>query len=142
MPVETAVAAASLLSGRTRRPGVHLCLAHGGGALPAVLPRSDRAQILAGRAEAAGHRMLGERARELWCDSLTYDADSLRLTVERFGRDHVLLGTDYPFAAREFPPGVVLDDLDEHLRAAISRDNLCSIVAGRRHRSATRPATG
>ncbi|WP_214366295.1 amidohydrolase family protein [Pseudonocardia sp. H11422] len=141
MPVETAVAAASLLSGRTRRPGVHLCLAHGGGALPAVLPRLDRGELLAGRAGAAGHRMPGERARELWVDSLTYDVDSLRLAVERFGRGHVLLGTDYPFAAREFPPGAVLDDLDEELRTAISRDNLDAVVAGQRL-STTRSATG
>ncbi|THJ52901.1 hypothetical protein E7Y31_18580, partial [Candidatus Frankia alpina] len=35
----------------------------------------------------------------------TYDAASLELAMERFGADHVLLGTDYPFAARESPPG-------------------------------------
>ena len=130
MPSETAVAAAALLTGPARRPGVRLCLAHGGGALPSVLPRLDRGEVLAGRAGTDGHRMPGDRARDLWCDSLTYDAHSLHLAAERFGCDHVLLGTDYPFAAREYPPGAVLADVDDALRAAVSRDNFRALLAG------------
>lgn len=131
MPSETAVAAAALLTGPIRRGGAQLCLAHGGGALPAVLPRLDRGEVLAGRTAAADHRMPSERARELWCDSLTYDVHSLRLAVQRFGRDHVLFGTDYPFAAREEPPGV-LAGLDEGLRAGVGRDNVCAVAAAQR----------
>lgn len=116
---ETATAAAALLTGRERRPGVRLCLAHAGGALPSVLPRLDRGVQLAGR----GGRPPTARARELWCDSLSYDADSLRLAVTRFGVGHVVLGTDYPFAARESPAGAVLDGLDKQLRGAIGRTN-------------------
>lgn len=138
MPAETAVAAAALLTGPARRPGVQLCLAHGGGALPSVLPRLDRGEVLADRAGAPGHRMPGERARELWCDSLTYDAAGLRLAAERFGTGHVLFGTDYPFAAREQPPGV-LADLDDELRAAVGRDNFDALVAAMR---ATRAHSG
>lgn len=125
MPSETAVAAAGLLTGRPRRPGVRLCLAHGGGALPAVLPRLDRGMILAGRADEPTP---GERARDLWCDSLTYDVDSLALAVTRFGAEHVLLGTDYPFAARESPPGAVLDTVGPRLRAAIGRTNALALL--------------
>ena len=51
------------------------------------------------------------RARSLWCDSLTYDVDSLLLAAARFGADHVVLGTDYPFDAREVPAGAVLAGL-------------------------------
>jgi aminocarboxymuconate-semialdehyde decarboxylase len=129
MPSETAVAGAALVTGRPRRDGVRICLAHGGGALPALLPRLDRGEVLAGRSGAAGHRMPGERARELWCDSLTYDVHSLRLAVERFGPDHVVLGTDYPFAARESPAGAVLSDLEPGLRAAIGEANLRALHA-------------
>lgn len=125
MPAETAVAAAGLLTGRPRRPGVRLCLAHGGGALPAILPRLDRGMTLAGRADEPAP---SERARELWCDSLTYDADSLALAVTRFGAGHVLLGTDYPFAARESPPGAVLDTVRPDLRAAIGRTNALALL--------------
>jgi len=131
MPAETAVAGAGLVTGAVRRrPGVRLCLAHGGGALPAVLPRLDRGEVLAGREHGVGGTP-GERARELWCDSLTYDVHSLRLAVERFGPEHVLLGTDYPFAAMETPPGAVLKEVDADLRAAIGRGNACAMLAGR-----------
>jgi aminocarboxymuconate-semialdehyde decarboxylase len=125
MPVETATAAAALITGRPRRSGVRLCLAHGGGALPSILPRLDRGAQLAGR---GGEPLPSSRARELWCDSLTYDAASLELAVTRFGADHVLLGTDYPFAARESPPGAVLTGLDERLRAAVGRDNALPLL--------------
>ncbi|WP_214364750.1 amidohydrolase family protein [Pseudonocardia sp. H11422] len=125
MPVETATAAAGLLTGRLRRSEVRLCLAHGGGALPSILPRLDRGAQLTGR----GHEALPSmRARDLWCDSLTYDAASLELAVTRFGADHVLLGTDYPFAARESPPGAVLSGLNERLRAAVGRENALSLL--------------
>ncbi len=125
MPVETATAAAALLTGRPRRPGARLCLAHGGGALPQILPRLDRGMVLAGRgAEPAP----GVRARELWSDSLTYGATSLAHSVACFGAGHVLLGTDYPFAAREAPPGAVLAGVDAELAAAIRRGNALSVL--------------
>ncbi|MBN9097523.1 MAG: amidohydrolase family protein [Pseudonocardia sp.] len=125
MPVETAIAAAGLLTGRPRRPGMRLCLAHGGGALPQILPRLDRGLVLAGRGDEPS---ASARARELWCDSLTYEASSLALSVERFGADHVLLGTDYPFAAREAPAGAVLAGVDPVPAEAIRRDNALPVL--------------
>lgn len=125
MPAETAVAAAGLLTGRERRQGARLCLAHAGGALPSVLPRLDRGARLSGR---DGARPPTVRARELWCDSLAYDAASLALAITRFGGGHVLLGTDYPFAAREAPAGAVLDGLDDGLRSGIGRDNALHLI--------------
>jgi aminocarboxymuconate-semialdehyde decarboxylase len=126
MPTETAVAAAGLLTAGTlaERPGVRLCLAHGGGALPGTLPRIAHGQTLAGSAATAL-----ERARGLWCDSLTYDLASLELAVERFGADHVVLGTDYPFAAREQPAGAVLaPPCRAERRRAIGADNPRSLL--------------
>jgi aminocarboxymuconate-semialdehyde decarboxylase len=125
MPLETTTAAAALLTGRRHTPGVRLCLAHGGGALPAILPRLDRGAALAG----AGGPAPSMRARDLWCDSLTYDAASLALAVARFGDTHVLLGSDYPFAARETPPGDVLEACPGDLAAAIRRGNAAELFA-------------
>lgn len=130
MPAETAVAGAGLLVAGTlaARPNVRVCLAHGGGALPAVLPRVTRGQgIAAGGPVAAADTALA-RARNLWCDSLTYDATSLRLVLDRVGDDHVVLGTDYPFAARESPAGAVLADLDAPLRTRIGETNGATLL--------------
>lgn len=129
MPGETAVAGAGLLTAGTlaERRNVRVCLAHGGGALPAILPRVTKGQSIA--AAAAGRGPVPEadtalaRAGRLWTDSLTYDATSLRLVLDRVGESHVVLGTDYPFAAREAPAGAVLDDLAPDLRTRIAAEN-------------------
>jgi aminocarboxymuconate-semialdehyde decarboxylase len=111
MPSETGLAAAALLVGGLfdEVPGLRVLLAHGGGTLPGLLPRVSVGQrVVGGVDEPTSSATL--RAQRLWCDSLTYDADSLLLATQRFGVDHVVLGTDYPFAAREVPAGAVLAD--------------------------------
>lgn len=129
MPAETAVAAAGILASDLpgRLPGLRICLAHGGGTLPSALARLDRGQQLAG--EAGPGRMATARARRLWCDSLTYDGPALRLAAERFGPGHVVLGTDYPFDAREQPAGAVLRAWpDLPLTADTTRDNVLELL--------------
>jgi aminocarboxymuconate-semialdehyde decarboxylase len=136
MPSETGIAAAGLLTSgalQRRRPGVRLCLAHGGGTLPWLLPRLDKGEWI--KASASGKDVAeadlpGTLARGLCSDSLTYNVDSLLLAVRRYGAEHVYLGTDYPFAAREDPTGAVLHDLDEALASAIGRDNAAALLAG------------
>lgn len=115
MPCETAIAAAGMIMGGLleRHPRLRIVLAHGGGALPMVLPRLDMGWELAGGAERTGLPMRpSEYARRFYTDTLTYDAGSLRLALDRFGIDHVMIGTDYPFAARDRAPGASLDKLD------------------------------
>jgi len=121
MPSETAIAGAGMLhSGAFDRwPNLRLCLAHAGGALPMVLPRIDRgwrqAKASAPRSGRRSRQAPSTYAASLYSDSLTYDPLSLYLTVRRFGPDHVFLGTDYPFAAREEPAGEVLSRADPAL---------------------------
>jgi aminocarboxymuconate-semialdehyde decarboxylase len=136
MPAETAVAAAGLVTGGLldELPGLRVCLAHGGGTLPSALPRLAKGQRMAG--ERDPDRMATARARRLWCDSLTYDVAGLRLAAERFGPDHVVLGTDYPFDAREDPAGAVLaeataDGIGE--LAGAGRENALALLAGAGH---------
>ena len=133
MPTETGICGAALLvSGALarRRPGIRLCLAHGGGTLPWLLPRLDKGELIKNPDTPPG-QLPSARARSLYSDSLTYDPDSLLLAVHRYGTGHVLLGTDYPFAAREAPAGAVLDDaspdLSDELRAAISAGNAAEL---------------
>lgn len=124
MPAETATAAAGLLRAGTleRFPRVRVVLAHGGGALPSVLPRLEHGHHLLGGA-ASNVRPPMESARRLWCDSLTYEIASLALAAQRFGEEHVVLGTDYPFPAREAPAGAILDEGPARWRPAIGCEN-------------------
>jgi aminocarboxymuconate-semialdehyde decarboxylase len=110
MPAETATAAAGIVTSGLldEVPGLKMLLAHGGGTLPSALARLAKGQRMAG--ETDPERLATTRVQRLWCDSLTYDVPALRLAAERFGPDHVVLGTDYPFDAREQPAGAVLKE--------------------------------
>ena len=125
MPIETAVAAAALIAGGalSRRPEVRVCLAHGGGALPAMIGRLDKGAILAGLT-ADSPDLPSRLARHLWCDSLTYSRQALHAAVEIFGGDHVVFGSDYPFPAMPQPIDDIVADLPADLRNRICSTNL------------------
>lgn len=133
MPTETSIAAAALLAAGTleHAPEVRLVLAHAGGSLPALLPRLDRGQLLV-NPDIDPERLFSALARQLWCDSLTYDVASLELVLSRFGAGHVVLGTDYPFAAREEPAGAVFAGFEAELRSRLESGNVMALCADRR----------
>jgi aminocarboxymuconate-semialdehyde decarboxylase len=125
MPIETALAAAALIArgALARRPEVRICLAHGGGALPALIGRLDKGATING-VSADSPELPSRLARRLWCDSLTYNREALRTAVELFGRDHVVFGSDYPFLAMPEPLDDIVADLPVELRHRICRTNL------------------
>jgi aminocarboxymuconate-semialdehyde decarboxylase len=125
MTIETAVAAAALITGGalSRRPAVRICLAHGGGTLPAMIGRLDKGAIIAGM-PADSPELPSRLAAQMWCDSLTYSRPALHAAVEVFGRDHVVLGSDYPFPAMPEPIDDIVADLPADLRSRIYRTNL------------------
>jgi aminocarboxymuconate-semialdehyde decarboxylase len=125
MPVETGMAAALLImSGALqRRPGVRLCLAHGGGTLPAMIGRLDKGALIAGTA-CTSPELPSRQATRLWCDSLTYNLPALHAAIEVFGHDHVVFGSDYPFPAMPEPTDDIVADLPADLWQKICRTNL------------------
>jgi aminocarboxymuconate-semialdehyde decarboxylase len=125
MPVETALAAAALLIGGAlaRRPEVRICLAHGGGALPALIGRLDKGAIIAGMAGDSPD-LPSRLARHLWCDCLTYNGPALDAAIDVFGSDHVVFGSDYPFPAMPEPLDDIVASLPADLRSRICRTNL------------------
>jgi aminocarboxymuconate-semialdehyde decarboxylase len=125
MPTETAVAAAALIAhgALKRRPEVRICLAHGGGALPAMIGRLDKGAIIAGM-PADSPDLPSRLARQLWCDSLTYNRQALYAAVDVFGPDHVVFGSDYPFPAMPEPIDDIVATLPTDLHRRICRTNL------------------
>lgn len=98
MITDTALAATALVFGGVleRFPALRVALAHGCGTFPWAYPRlSLGARIWHG----ADPARLDQLVQSLWVDSLVFDPEHLRLLVHRFGSDHVMLGTDYPFVA-------------------------------------------
>jgi aminocarboxymuconate-semialdehyde decarboxylase len=101
MLTDTAMAAAALVFGGVLEdhPRVRICLAHGCGTFPWALPRLARGASIAPGGGAALVDVTS-RARSLWCDSLVFEPGHLPVLFERFGADHVVLGSDFPF----YPP--------------------------------------
>ncbi|MEF7563577.1 amidohydrolase family protein [Bacillus infantis] len=111
MPSETALAGASLILGgiMDKFPKLKICLAHGGGALPYLLPRLDQGW------KVWPHLRLLEKppsyyAKQFYYDSLVNEPVNLNYLLQNFGHERIIMGSDYPFLLREVPPGKVIDD--------------------------------
>jgi len=105
-PMETTIAAAHMVLNGTmeRHPGLHVLLAHGGGAILALRGRlrhgheaiAPAGGVLKEPADASIGRFL--------FDTVTHDAEVLSSLVETVGADRVLLGSDYPFDMADRDP--------------------------------------
>ena len=93
-PVETTITAAHLvLSGvLDDHPGLHVLLAHGGGAVPALRGRLAHEQSF----HSPGRDVISALGRFLY-DTVVHDIDVLRALVDFAGAENVLCGSDYPF---------------------------------------------
>lgn len=127
-PSETGIAAARLMMTGifTRHPKLRIVLAHGGGTLPWLLPRLDRLWSIDEQIRAALPKRPSETARAYYGDTLVFDAENLELVAKRFGTDHLVAGSDYPFAVMEDPPGAVIATVasfDDATRTALRSGN-------------------
>ncbi|WP_233509741.1 amidohydrolase family protein [Actinomadura craniellae] len=96
-PAETALAAARLIFGGVLdRHDPVLCLVHGGGCLPGLVPRLD----LGWRRKRESQTVSAsprDYLRRLHYDTAVFDGTALRRLIEDVGPGNVLLGTDLPF---------------------------------------------
>lgn len=103
-PMETAIAAARLVFSGTVGDGrVALCLAHGGGCLPALRGRLDMGWDRKPQARTID-KVPSEAFASLYYDTAVFDRTALRRLIEDVGASQVLLGTDHPFDLRELDP--------------------------------------
>jgi aminocarboxymuconate-semialdehyde decarboxylase len=100
MLTDTAMAATALVFGGVLEafPRLRVGLAHGCGTFAWALPRVARGASLA--PGASSRESVDELVRRLWVDSLVFDPTHLPILFDRFGPDHVMLGSDFPF----YPP--------------------------------------
>jgi aminocarboxymuconate-semialdehyde decarboxylase len=103
-PFATTVALARLImSGVTlRHPRLKVVAAHGGGTLPYLFGRIERAA----RVDTAGfghpvEDLLASARESLYVDAVLYSADSLRLAVNVMGPKNVMFGSDHPFPIQD-----------------------------------------
>ena len=114
MLTDTAMAVTALVFGGVldAHPRLRVGLAHGCGTFPWAYPRIARGSTLAPGSESPTDVLARTDAllRQLWVDTLVFDPAHVPLLIERFGVDHLMLGSDYPF----YPPafGHALDIID------------------------------
>jgi aminocarboxymuconate-semialdehyde decarboxylase len=109
-PLETTVAASHLIFDGVmeRYPKLKIVLPHAGGYLAHYWARMDHAWRARPDCRTVLKRKPTESLEKFYFDTITFDRTMLRQMVQRYGADHVLLGTDYPYdMGMEDPVGFV-----------------------------------
>jgi aminocarboxymuconate-semialdehyde decarboxylase len=114
MPLATTVAVTRLILAGVfeRHPALKMVLVHGGGFLPFYWARTDHA--FRHRPEMRGNidRLPSEYLADLFFDLTVFDPGLVETLAARFGADHLLIGTDYPFDMGETDPLQLLAETD------------------------------
>jgi aminocarboxymuconate-semialdehyde decarboxylase len=110
MPLDSTIFLSRMIFGGVlhRHPSLKMCVVHGGGYAASYPARFDHAYRV--RPECREHIDQPPSAylERLSFDTMVYDAGSLHDLVDRYGADHILLGTDYPYdMAEDDPVGLV-----------------------------------
>ena len=114
-----------------RYPGLKICIAHGGGFAPAYAGRLDHGYHA--RADCRQHiaEPPSSYMKRLYFDSMVFEPDQLDFLIRKYGADHVLLGTDYPYDMGESDPvGLInrVEGLGESDRAGICGGNAARLL--------------
>lgn len=98
-PLETTVAASHLIFDGVleRHPKLKIVLPHAGGFLAHYWARMDHAWRARPDCRGRIKRKPSSYLEKLYFDTITFDRGMLAHLIERFGEEHVLLGTDYPY---------------------------------------------
>jgi aminocarboxymuconate-semialdehyde decarboxylase len=106
MPLSSTLATTRMILGGVfeRHPRLRMLVVHGGGYLSFYPGRTDHA--FRHRPEMRGHidRLPSEYLANLYFDTTVFESGMIEHLVRRFGADHVLVGTDYPFDMGEPDP--------------------------------------
>jgi aminocarboxymuconate-semialdehyde decarboxylase len=98
-PLETTVAASHLIFDGVmeRYPKLKIVLPHAGGYLAHYWARMDHAWKARPDCRVVLKRKPTSSLEKFYFDTITFDRTMLKQMVQRYGADHVLLGTDYPY---------------------------------------------
>ena len=141
-PLETTVAASHLIFDGVmdRHPRLKVVLPHAGGYLAHYWARMDHAWKARPDCRTVIKKKPSSYLEKFYFDTITFDRDMLAHMVKRYGADHVVLGTDYPYdMGMEHPvdfiggtPGISKADKDRIMGGNAAR--LLKIDANRRNR--------
>jgi aminocarboxymuconate-semialdehyde decarboxylase len=105
-PLETTVAVSHLIFDGVvaRHPKIKFLAAHGGGFLAHYWARMDHAWKARPDTRTVIKKKPSSYLEKFYFDSITFDPRMLKQLIDRYGADHVMLGTDYPYDMGEDDP--------------------------------------
>ena len=105
-PLETTVAVSHLIFDGVvaRHPKIKFLAAHGGGFLAHYWARMDHAWRARPDTRTVIKKKPSSYLEKFYFDSITFDPRMLKQLIDRYGADHVMLGTDYPYDMGEDDP--------------------------------------
>jgi aminocarboxymuconate-semialdehyde decarboxylase len=118
-PLDTTVAVSHLIFDGVmqRHPKLKVVLAHGGGYLAHYWARMDHAH----RARPDCHRVIkrppSSYLARFYFDTITFDPVMLRHLIDKWGVEHVVMGTDYPYDMMEVDPVGLVESVKRLSRA-------------------------
>ena len=100
-----------------RYPNLKLIVAHGGGTLPFLAGRLDKCWEVLPSCRVHLNEPPSEVLRRIYADTAIYTREALRDTIETFGGEHVVYGTDFPHGNSDMGPNLArIDALPPALR--------------------------
>lgn len=106
MPLDSTLFVSRMIFGGVleRFPDLKICIVHGGGYIPFYPARFDHAWEAREDCRVNTPRPPSTYLAKLHFDTMVFDPRDLGYLIERWGADHVLLGTDYPYDMGEDDP--------------------------------------
>ncbi len=122
-PLETTVAVSHLIFDGVmdRHPKLKIVLPHSGGYLAHYWARMDHAHRARPDCHTVIRKAPSSYLRKFYFDTITFDRDMLRHLIDKWGDDHVLLGTDYPYDMGEVDPVGLIESVPRLARAEKDR---------------------
>ena len=105
-PLDTTLAVSHLIFDGVvaRHPKIKFIAAHGGGFIAHYWARMDHAWRARPDTRTVIKKKPSSYLEKFYFDSITFDPRMLKQIIDRYGADHVMLGTDYPYDMGEDDP--------------------------------------
>ena len=122
-PLDTTIAVSHLIFDGVvaRHPKIKFLASHGGGFIAHYWARMDHAWRARPDTRTVIKKKPSSYLEKFYFDTITFDPRMLKQLIDRYGADHVMLGTDYPYDMGEDDPrGLIagvnrLSAADRHL---------------------------
>ena len=105
-PLDSTVAVSHLIFGGVldAYPRLKVCVAHGGGFLPAYAGRMDHAHGARSDCRLCIKHKPSHYLGKMYFDTIVFEPGQLEYLAKAYGSDHILMGTDYPFDMGMYEP--------------------------------------